>query len=284
MRNAVEHGIELPAIRLAAGKEQTGRLQLNAFHQAGNIIIELHDDGSGLDEDKILSKAIEIGIVNKDEVLSPEKIHQLILLPELSGPDTMNDIAERGVGMDIVCKNISRLNGRIEVFSKRGIGTIFTIYLPLTPALMEGQKIRVADENYIIPLKSIVETLRIKMADIQRIAVKGELYQLADEFIPIIRLCSVFNLRSKIIDLEDGLLVIVESKGSKVGVLVDDLLGLQQMEIKSLETHYRKVIGVSGGTILSDGTVTLVLDIAEVVAKYRDPLLAKMKVNNDRTA
>jgi two-component system chemotaxis sensor kinase CheA len=284
VRNSLDHGLETPEVRLAAGKDETGTLQLKAFHQGGNIVIEIHDDGAGLNEEKILSKAIEKGLVNEGDVLSPEKIHELIFLPGFSTADTVTDVSGRGVGMDVVRKNISSLGGTVEVFSKRGEGSVFTIRLPLTLAIMDGQTIRVADENYIIPLISIIETLEIKAVDIKRVSGQGELYKLRDEYVPIIRLYDVFNLTPKITDLEEGLLVIVEGEGQKIGLFIDDLLGQQQVVIKSLETNYRKVVGVSGATILGDGTVALILDVPGVMELYRDPSLAKMKLNNDLAA
>lgn len=284
VRNSLDHGLETPDVRLAAGKDETGTLQLKAFHQGGNIVIEIHDDGAGLNEEKILGKAIEKGLVNEGDVLSPEKIHELIFLPGFSTADTVTDVSGRGVGMDVVRKNISSLGGTVEVFSKLREGSVFTIRLPLTLAIMDGQTIRVADENYIIPLISIIETLEIKAVDMKKVSGQGELYKLRDEYVPIIRLYSVFNLTPKITDLEEGLLVIVEGEGQKIGLFIDDLLGQQQVVIKSLETNYRKVVGVSGATILGDGTVALILDVPGVMALYRDPSLAKMKLNNDRAA
>lgn len=284
VRNSLDHGLETPEVRLAAGKNETGTLQLKAFHQGGNIVIEIHDDGAGLNEEKILSKAIEKGLVNEGDVLSPDKIHELIFLPGFSTADAVTDVSGRGVGMDVVRKNISSLGGTVEVFSKRGEGSVFTIRLPLTLAIMDGQTIRVADENYIIPLISIIETLEIKAVDMKRVSGQGELYKLRDEYVPIIRLYSVFNLTPKITDLEEGLLVIVEGEGQKVGLFIDDLLGQQQVVIKSLETNYRKVVGVSGATILGDGTVALILDVPGMMALYRDPSLAKMPLNIDRAA
>lgn len=284
VRNSLDHGLETPAVRLAAGKNETGILQLKAFHQGGNIVIEIHDDGAGLNEDKILAKAVEKGLVNEDDILSPEKIHELIFLPGFSTADAVTDVSGRGVGMDVVRKNINSLGGTVEVVSKRGEGSVFTIRLPLTLAIMDGQTIRVANENYIIPLISIIETLEIKAADMKRVSGKGELYKLRDEYVPIIRLYSVFNLQAKITDLEEGLLVIVEGEGQKIGLFIDELLGQQQVVIKSLETNYRKVMGVSGATILGDGTVALILDVPGVMALYRDPSLGKVKLNNDRAA
>jgi len=224
VRNSLEHGLETPEARVAAGKDETGTLQLKVFHQGGNIVIEIHDDGAGLNEEKILSKAIEKGLVSEGEMLSPEKIHELIFLPGFSTADMVTDISGRGMGMGVVRKNISSLGGTVDVFSKRGEGSIFTLCLPrlpLTSAIMDGQTIRVADENYIIPLISIIETVEIKAVDVKRVLGKGELYKLGDEYVPVIRLYDVFNLTPKITVLEEGLLVIVEGEGQKNGLFIE---------------------------------------------------------------
>ncbi len=284
VRNSLDHGLETPDVRLASGKEEVGNLHLNAFHQGGNIIIEITDDGAGLNEGKILNKAIERGLVSANDELSPDKIHELIFLPGFSTADEVTDISGRGVGMDVVRKNISSLGGSIEVHSVMGEGSTFTIRLPLTLAIMDGQTIRVADQNYIIPLISIVESLEIKNTDIKRVSGKGELYPLRDEYVPVIRIYDVFGITPETTDLEEGLLVVVDGAGSKVGLFIDDLLGQQQVVIKSLETNYRKVVGLSGATILGDGTVALILDVPGLVALHKDPSLAKVYVSDDRVA
>lgn len=284
VRNSLDHGLEMPEVRLAAGKEETGQLHLNAFHQGGNIIIEISDDGAGLNEEKIFNKAVEKGLVEASDVLSPDKIHELIFLPGFSTADVVTDISGRGVGMDVVRKNIASLGGSVAVASKKGEGSTFTIRLPLTLAIMDGQTIRVADENYIVPLVSIIESLEIKSTDVKRLSGKGELYPLRDEYIPIIRLYDVFGLQPRSTDLEDGLLVIVEGAGEKVGLFIDDLLGQQQVVIKSLETNYRKVLGLSGATILGDGTVALILDVSGLITLYKDPSLAKALIDDERAA
>jgi len=283
VRNSLDHGLETPEVRLAAGKSEEGLLQLKAFHQGGKIVIEIHDDGAGLNEEKIWDKAVEKGLVDASEILSPEKIHELIFLPGFSTADVVTDVSGRGVGMDVVRKNINSLGGSVEVVSKRGEGSVFTIRLPLTLAIMDGQTIQVAGENYIIPLISIIETLEVKKNEIKRVSGKGELYPLRDEYVPVIRIYDVFNLEPHTTELEEGLLVIVEGDGQKVGLFIDDLLGQQQVVIKSLETNYRKVVGVSGATILGDGTVALILDVPGLMALYREPSLA-LVVNNNQAA
>ncbi len=271
VRNSLDHGLETPEVRVAAGKSETGTLNLNAYHQGGNIIIEVEDDGAGLNEEKILNKAIEKGLVTEAENLTAERIHELIFLAGFSTADVVSDISGRGVGMDVVRKNINSLGGSVEVKSQKGIGTKFTIRLPLTLAIMDGQSIRVAGENYILPLVSIIESIEISGSDIKQVSGKGELYKLRDEYVSVIRLYDVFNLEPTITDLEDGLLVVVEGEGQKVGLFIDDLLGQQQVVIKSLETNYRKVLGLSGATILGDGTVALILDVPGLISLYREP-------------
>ncbi len=284
VRNSLDHGLETPEVRLAAGKNETGTLNLNAYHQGGNIVIEIKDDGAGLNEDKIFSKAVEKGLVNANDNLSPDKIHELIFLPGFSTADVVTDVSGRGVGMDVVRKNISSLGGTVEVKSEKGIGSTFTIRLPLTLAIMDGQTIRVATENYIVPLVSIIESIEIKTEDIKRVSGKGEIYPLRDEYVPVIRLYELFGLKPTSTDLEEGLLVVVEGDNQKVGLFVDDLLGQQQVVIKSLETNYRKVLGLSGATILGDGTVALILDVPGLMTLYRDPSLASEIIIDDHAA
>jgi len=273
VRNSLDHGIETPDVRLAAGKPETGLLELKAFHQGGKIVIEIHDDGAGLDEEKILAKAVDKKLINPTDTLSSEKIHELIFLPGFSTAEAVTELSGRGVGMDVVRKNITSLNGSVEVKSIKGEGTVFTIRLPLTLAIMDGQTIQVAKEKYILPLVSVIETIEINNDDIEHVTGKGELYGLRDEYIPIIRLYDVFNLVPQFTDLEEGLIVVVEGDGQKVGLFIDDLLGQQQVVIKSLEDNYRKVQGVAGATILGDGSVALILDVMGLLSLYREPLL-----------
>lgn len=275
VRNSLDHGLETPEKRLAANKSETGMLKLNAYHQGGNIVIEISDDGAGLNEEKILQKAIEKGLVDPNESLSSEKIHELIFLPGFSTADQVSDLSGRGVGMDVVRKNINSLGGAVEVKSEAGVGSTFTIRLPLTLAIMDGQIIQVADQRYIIPLISIIESVEVDISKVKRVTGKGELYKIRDEYVPLIRLGNVFNLEGGIEDLEHGLLVIVDCEDYKIGLFVDELLAQQQVVIKSLETNFRKVKGIAGATILGDGTVALILDIAGLMAMHKDPSLKK---------
>ncbi|UTW48935.1 chemotaxis protein CheA [Bacterioplanoides sp. SCSIO 12839] len=264
VRNSMDHGLETTEKRLASGKSEDGTITLNAFHQGGNIVIEIQDDGAGLNEEKILEKAIANGLVSEDQSLSSEEIHQLIFLPGFSTADAVSDISGRGVGMDVVRRNINELNGTIDVTSKTGEGSTFTIRLPLTLAILDGQLVKVADETYIFPLVSIVESIQLEKKSLNNITGSQQVMQLRDEYIPIVRLDEVFNLSRRSEDSDEEMLVVVESDNEKIGLVVDDLLGQQQVVIKSLEQNYQRVDGISGATILGDGTVALIIDISSV--------------------
>jgi two-component system chemotaxis sensor kinase CheA len=265
VRNALDHGIESPEVRKAAGKPETGVVYLNAYHLGGNVVIEISDDGKGLDKDKILSKAREKGLAGPDEQVPEERIYDFLFQPGFSTAEQVSDVSGRGVGMDVVKRNIKDLSGTVEVRSSLGTGSTFTIRLPLTLAILDGQLVRVGDETYIIPLVSIIESLQIKPECVNSISGQAELFKLREDYLPIIRLYELFNVKPDSTDLNDGLLVVVDGEGQKAGIFVDDLLGQQQVVIKSLETNYRSVKGVSGATILGDGTVALILDIAGVI-------------------
>lgn len=265
VRNSIDHGIERPEVRRAAGKPETGVVSLNAYHQGGNIIIEIKDDGAGLNHEKIFSKAVERGLVRADEDLSEEKIFDLLFQPGFSTADVVSDVSGRGVGMDVVKRNIQSLGGSVDVKSVHGEGSTFTIRLPLTLAILDGQLVRVGENIYIIPLISIVESILIDQKNISNIAGTAELYQLRSEYLPVIRLYETFGIEPDNRSLKNGLLVIVEGDGKKGGLLVDELLGQQQVVIKSLETNFRRVEGISGATILGDGTVALIADVAGIV-------------------
>lgn len=266
VRNSLDHGIEMPDVRLAAGKPETGTVTLEAYHRGGNIVIEVSDDGKGLDKDKLKAKAIEKGLIEPDTILTDKQTYELIFMPGFSTAEKLTDISGRGVGMDVVRRNIQALGGNIEIISTLGKGSTIAIHLPLTLAILDGQSIAVGDETYIVPLGSIIESLNIKEDRLNRVAGKGETFLLRGQYLPIIRMHEIFNVASaKHTKLTEGLLVVVEGQGVRCGLFVDDLLGQQQVVIKSLEANYRRVEGVSGATILGDGSVALILDIPGLV-------------------
>lgn len=268
VRNSLDHGLERPAERVAAGKPETGVLELSAYHEGGNIVIDVIDDGAGINQERVLAKARERGLVGADEQLSPDRINNLIFMPGFSTVDEVSDLSGRGVGMDVVMRNISELGGDVSVESTPGKGSVFTIRLPLTLAILDGQLIRVGDQTYIIPLMSIVETIQGRHETVSRIAGETELFRVRDEYLPVIRLHQLFDVISDSDAIEDGLLVVAEAQGQRVGVLVDELLEQQQVVIKSLEKNFKATAGVSGATILGDGTVALIVDMAGLLRLF----------------
>ncbi len=266
VRNSIDHGIESPEERVAAGKPETGTVSLNAYHQGGNIVVEIKDDGKGLAKDKILSKAKERGLVQENESLPDDKIYDLIFQPGFSTAAVVSDVSGRGVGMDVVRRNIRDLGGSVEIQSEQGVGTTMLIRLPLTLAILDGQLVSVGKQTYVVPLTSIIESLQIRNDQIKTVAGQSQVYLLRDEYIPIVRVCDAFDIPSNTIDLDGGLMVVVEGAGQKVGLVVDDLLAQQQVVIKSLETNYKRVDGLSGATILGDGTVAMILDVGGLIS------------------
>jgi len=269
VRNSLDHGIESPEKRVQAGKSETGVIELSAFHQGGNIVIQIKDDGAGLNKEKIISKAKQNGLITKGERLTDEQIYDLIFRPGFSTADVVSDVSGRGVGMDVVRRNIRELGGAVEVKSTPGEGSVFTIRLPLTLAILDGQLVGIGEETYILPVISIIESLQVKTENINAVAGNAEVYRLRDEYIPIVRLYNIFDIEPVSTELESGLLVVVEAEGKKIAIYVDDLLGQQQVVIKSLETNFKKIEGLSGATILGDGTVALIIDIAGLIELYQ---------------
>ena len=266
VRNSLDHGIEESTDRIANGKPEVGKLTLSATQEGGNIVIRVNDDGAGINKDKLVKKAIEKGIIGPDDQLSDERIHNLIFHAGFSTVEEVSDLSGRGVGMDVVRRNIKDLGGRVEVQSEMGVGTSFTIRLPLTLAILDGQLVRVGDETYIMSLLSIVETVLLKENDINDIAGRADVYQMRGEFIPIIWLKDILQGCENDPHVNrEGLLVVVEADGRRVGLFVDELLDQQQVVIKNLDDNFRQVDGVSGATILGDGTVALILDIPGVL-------------------
>jgi two-component system, chemotaxis family, sensor kinase CheA len=270
VRNAVDHGIETPDKRRAAGKDETGTISLHAYHKGGNVIVEVSDDGGGLNRDRILAKARERGLVGADEELSEDKINNLIFAPGFSTAEVLSDVSGRGVGMDVVRRNINEIGGHVQLHSTPGKGSTVRIRLPLTLAILDGQLARVGKEIYIVPIVSIVETIQIKRDQISSLAGKAELFRLRDEYIPIVRLYELFGSQADNTDLVNGLLMIVEADGKRVGLFVDELMSQQQVVIKSLETNFRAITALAGATMLGDGHVALILDIPGVIVRYLD--------------
>ncbi|GAB2191197.1 chemotaxis protein CheA [Sessilibacter sp. MAH1] len=265
VRNAIDHGLEMPEERRAAGKNETGKIHLNAEHKGGNIVIKISDDGRGMDPEKIRAKAVEKGVIDAEAELSVAEIYDLIFEPGFSTAAEVSDLSGRGVGMDVVRRNIKALGGRIEIDSEVGRGTKIYVHLPLTLAILDGQLVRVGREVYIIPLVAIVESLQIKSELVNRVSGNMVLYRLREDNVPIIPIHKEFNIQADNTALDNALLVVVEGEGCKIGLLVDDLLAQQQVVIKSLETNYKRVDGISGATILGDGSVALILDIPGII-------------------
>jgi len=263
VRNSLDHGLETPAERLANGKHETGTLLLKAYHQGGNVIIEIVDDGRGLNTEKIRSKALSSGLISEEQSLSDDEIHDLIFQPGFSTADQVSDLSGRGVGMDVVRRNIESLGGNVAVKSQAGVGATITVSLPLTLAIMDGQLVRLGGDTYIIPLVSIVETIQASEKTMSAIAGERRLLHYRDEYISLINLKNLFNLPDSP-DSVTNLVAIVEHGGAKLALKVDELLGQQQVVIKSLEVNFKRVEGLSGATILGDGSVALILDIAGI--------------------
>ena len=261
VRNALDHGLETPEQRLAAGKSETGTLELGAFHEGGNIIIEVRDDGAGLNKAKILQKARERALIPPDQDLTDEQIDNLIFMPGFSTAEQLSEVSGRGVGMDVVRRNINDLGGYVQISSKEGLGSTIRIRLPLTLAILDGQLVRVGKEVYIISLLAIVETIQVTRERVNTLVGRTEVFRLRDEFLPIVKLCDQFGVEPDSRSAEDGLLVVVEADGKRAGVLVDDLLAQQQVVIKSLESNFKSVSGIAGATILGDGQVALIIDV-----------------------
>jgi len=264
VRNSLDHGLESPEVRKESGKSASGTITLNAFHQGGNIVIEVKDDGAGLNKERIRNKAIENGLIGDEDQLSDDQVYDLIFQPGFSTAETVSDVSGRGVGMDVVRRNISELNGSIEVTSTPGEGSVFTIRLPLTLAILDGQLVRVGEEVYIFPLVSIVESIQLEQHMLNNITGSQHVMQLRNDYIPIVSLHKVFNIEPEHKDLDGSMLVVVEGDNEKIGIVVDELLGQQQVVIKSLEQNYKKVDSISGATILGDGTVALIVDISGI--------------------
>jgi two-component system chemotaxis sensor kinase CheA len=268
VRNSCDHGVELPAQRVAAGKPETGTITLSASHQGGSIVIEVRDDGRGLSREKILNKARERGLDVTDQ-MSDADVWGLIFAPGFSTAEVVTDVSGRGVGMDVVKKNIAALNGTVEIDSAEGYGMKVSVRLPLTLAIMDGMSVGVGEEVYILPLSSVVESFQVKADSVTTVGQGSQLVKVRDEYMPVIELEKVFQVPRFDFEKSCDIMVVVEADGSRVALLVDELLGQQQVVVKNLESNYRKVPNVSGATILGDGKVALILDTGALVRRSR---------------
>ncbi len=266
IRNAVDHGIEPPEERKAASKPEVGHIHLKAYHRSGNVVIEVHDDGRGLNREKILKKAIRAGLVSEGEDLSPQQIDNLIFQPGLSTADKVTEVSGRGVGMDVVKKNIEALRGRVEISSTPGKGCVFSMRLPLTLAIIDGMVVRVGEERYVVPTLSIVESVKPTAEALSTITGRGEMMSLRGELLPLFRLAEVFGVPGGVEDPTEGIALIIEADNQRCAILIDQILDQQQVVIKSLSESLGKVPGVSGAAILGDGTVGLIIDASGLIA------------------
>jgi len=268
VRNSIDHGIEMPEVRAAAGKAPAGQLSLSAGHQGGNIIIEVSDDGGGLNRDRILAKAKQQGMDVSDD-MQDEEVWQLIFAPGFSTAEAVTDVSGRGVGMDVVKRNITAMGGVVDIRSSKGFGTTISISLPLTLAILDGMSIKVGEEIYILPLGYVVESLQPDPIDVKEISGQGTVVKVRGDYLPLIPLYKMFDIEPRFTDPSEGIVVILESEGRKAALFVDDLVGQQQVVVKNLESNYRKVAGISGATILGDGGVSLIIDVAALLRSSR---------------
>jgi len=271
VRNALDHAIETPDVRMAAGKPAVGTVTLRASQIGGKIVVDVVDDGAGLDRERILRKAAERGI-DVNNGMSDDEVWQLIFAPGFSTAEAVTDISGRGVGMDVVSRNVQALGGRVQIFSKSGQGTRITLSLPLTLAILDGLAVAVGNEKFIIPINAIVESLQPSAGDIQSIQESGRVLKMRGDFIPLIPLHQLFTIKEAANRPEDGVLVVVDAEGERVALQVDALVDEQQVVIKSLEENYRKVPGTAGATIMGDGRVALILDVGEIACQWHGRL------------
>jgi len=268
VRNSCDHGIESPADRLAKGKPETGTITLSASHQGGSIVIEVRDDGRGLSREKLIKKARERGIHAPDS-MTDQEVWSLIFAPGFSTADVVTDVSGRGVGMDVVKKNITALGGTVDIDSAEGYGMRVSVRLPLTLAIMDGMSIGVGEEVYILPLSSVVESFQVRPDMVKTIGGSGRVVEVRDEYMPVLEMERVFNVPRFDFEHVSGIMVVVEAEGGRIALLVDELLGQQQVVVKNLEANYRKVNDVSGATIMGDGRVALILDVGSLVRRSR---------------
>jgi two-component system chemotaxis sensor kinase CheA len=271
VRNSIDHGIESPDKRRAAGKPEKGSITLKASHQGGNIVIEVADDGAGLNRERILEKARCRGMAAPD-TMSDAEVWMLIFEAGFSTAEVVTDVSGRGVGMDVVRRNIQALGGSVEIESAFGAGSRISIRLPLTLAILDGLSVKVGDQMFIIPLNHIIESLQPAAGDVRSIHSQGTVVHVRGDYLPVLRLHEMFNIRPDVADMARGIMVILEAEGAKMALFVDELVGQHQVVIKSLETNYRRVRGISGATIMGDGKVALIIDAALLVRSVKPDL------------
>lgn len=273
VRNSLDHGIELPENRVAAGKSPVGNLILSAEHQGGNICIEVTDDGAGLNRERILAKAISQGMA-VSENMTDEEVGMLIFAPGFSTAEQVTDVSGRGVGMDVVKRNIQEMGGHVEIKSKQGSGTTIRILLPLTLAILDGMSVKVADEVFILPLNAVMESLQPREEDLHPLAGGERVLEVRGEYLPLVELWKVFEVDGAKTEATQGIVVILQSAGRRYALLVDQLIGQHQVVVKNLESNYRKVPGISAATILGDGSVALIVDVSALQGLNREQRVA----------
>jgi two-component system chemotaxis sensor kinase CheA len=274
VRNSLDHGIETPEVRQAAGKEASGQLVLSAEHLGGSIVIEVSDDGAGLNRQRILAKAQKQGVAVSD-AMSDDDVAQLIFMPGFSTADQVTDISGRGVGMDVVKRNIQDMGGHVEIQSRQGAGTTTRILLPLTLAILDGMSVKVGAETFIVPLSSVMESLQPSTDELFTLAgghEDGRVLRVRGEYLPIVALHKVFGIENARVDPTKAIVIILQAEGRRFALMVDELLGQHQVVVKNLETNYRKVFGISAATILGDGCVALIIDVPALNRSGRDEL------------
>ncbi len=269
VRNSLDHGVETPDVRIANGKPATGNLTLSAEHQGGNICIEVVDDGAGLNRERIIAKALSQGM-NVSESMSDEDVGMLIFAPGFSTAEKVTDVSGRGVGMDVVKRNIQEMGGHVEIHSQQGKGTTIRILLPLTLAILDGMSVKVGKEVFILPLNAVMESLQPLAEDLHPLAGGERVLQVRGEYLPLVELYNVFEVEAAKTEATQGIVVILQSAGRRYALLVDQLIGQHQVVVKNLESNYRKVPGISAATILGDGSVALIVDVSALQALNRD--------------
>ncbi|MER5101187.1 chemotaxis protein CheW [Morganella morganii] len=277
VRNSLDHGIEKPDVRAANGKPEAGTLTLAAEHQSGNICIEVRDDGAGLNRERILAKARQQGMDVHDNMTNDE-IAMLIMAPGFSTAEVITDVSGRGVGMDVVKRNIQDMGGRIQIGFTEGRGTVTRILLPLTLAILDGMSVKVADDVFIVPLSAIISTLQPRQEDIYRLAGEEKMLLVRGEYLPLVEMHQVFGIEEAERDLAKSIALIVQNAGNRYALLVDRLIGQQQVVVKNVESNYRKIPGISAATIMGDGSVALIIDVAEL-QRMNNEILCKKKMN-----